>query len=105
MAVFTYEPANPYFTRARLHTGPRLSEVASSDPKAADHAVSGSTGVYNVVEAGRFVTMGQGALTPTGPGKSLSQSPVRPPAGPDSRRRDGRWQQRSAGEPWRLPRW
>ena len=31
--------------------------------KAADHAVSGSADVYNVVEAGRFVTMGQVGLT------------------------------------------
>jgi hypothetical protein len=30
------------------------SEVASTDPKAAYHAVSGNAEVYNVLEAGRF---------------------------------------------------
>ena len=39
------------------------SGVASTDPKAAYHAVSGSADVYNVVEAARFVTMGQVAPT------------------------------------------
>ena len=57
--------------------------------KAADHAVSGSADVYNVVEAGRFVTMGQVGLTSLGQGSRSASRPFdRPRDGtaPEARR-------------------